>query len=989
MDIRDDATAPDRKPLDWAAIRERLEAERGPRYWRSLEQLADEPAFADFVETEFPSIAPQMDRRRFLQVMGASMALAGLAGCSKPEKGVPYVLQPENMVPGKAEWYASSVSFAGYAQPVLGRTHVGRPTKLEGNPDHPVSRGASTAVIQAAILQLYDPDRSQAPRFKGVDTTWDSVQLEVSNLAERLDRNAGRNLHLLLGASSSPTLRRQLGELLARWPEARLYRHEPFEGDHYRAAERAFGRPVETHYRFESAEWVLSFDHDWLGIGPRELPHAMRWGERKRRAAKGEGEARLLVIESVPTLTGATASERKRIEPDDLPRHVQALAAALGEGATDDDSIEPLPDDRQRWIEAVARGLQQRRGRCLITVGERAPLDVQAAVHRLNQRLGNVGHTVDYSEPVVWLEVGGQRLADLPALVEAMRGGEVEALLMLDCNPVDTAPADLAFEQALDTVPLRIHAGLYYDETAANSHWHLPLTHDLDGWHDGRAADGSVCLGQPLVRAFYSSRTLSEILALLSGDLQPDGRAELRKTWASLDERAWRKALELGFVPDTSFPSITVEAAPIRWDAPPEPVQGLTLRFLPDPSVWDGRLANLGWLQELPKPITKLTWDNVIGVAPSFAEANELGNGDLVRVTLGQQVVIGPVWVMPGHAERTLSLYAGYGRTRAGRVGDRQGYDLSPLRTAAEPWLRRGARLDKTGEFLPLATTQPHHIPHGKEIIKSEPREAAYQKVAEKPQYIVDPSKTLYPPTPPSEPVWGMTIDLDQCIGCNACVVACQAENNVPVVGKEQVAMGRNMHWLRVDHYYAGDPDEPESSAFQPVPCMHCEQAPCEMGCPVNATVHGPDGLNEQVYNRCIGTRTCASYCPYKVRRFNWFDWTGDDEPSLQHQRNPNVTVRSRGVMEKCTYCVQRISEAKIAARIEGRAVADGEVVTACQQTCPTQAIVFGDLSDPGARVREGRDTKRHYALLEELGTRPKTTYLGVVELPKIGEGKA
>ncbi|WP_434457505.1 TAT-variant-translocated molybdopterin oxidoreductase [Stutzerimonas urumqiensis] len=986
MDTRHDANPQDRTPLDWAAIRERLEGERGPRYWRSLEQLADEPAFADFIEAEFPSVAPQMNRRRFLQVMGASLAMAGLAGCGKPEQGVPYVVQPEKIVPGEAQWYASAVTFAGYAQPVLGRTHVGRPTKLEGNPEHPVSRGASTAFTQAAILQLYDPDRSQAPRYKGVHSTWDSVQLEASTLAERLDRQQGRGLHLLLGASSSPTLRRQLGELLQRWPEARLYRHEPFEGDHYLAAERAFGRPVETHYRFEQAEWVLSFEHDWMGAGPRELPHAVRWGERKRRAADGEGEVRLLVVESVPTLTGAKASERKRIEPDELPRYLQALAAALGEGAG---PAEPLPTERQRWIEAVARELQARAGRCLITAGERTPVDVQAAVHRLNRQLGNVGRTLYYTDPVVWLDVDEQRLGDLPALVEAMRAGAVEALFMLGCNPVDTAPADLGFERALDTVPLRIHAGLYYDETAANSHWHLPLTHDLDGWHDSRAADGSVCLGQPLVRTFYSSRTLPELLALLQGDLNPNGRAELRKTWQALDDAAWRRALELGFLPDTAVAPVEVSAGPIAWETPPARVEGLTLRFLPDPSVWDGRLANLGWLQELPKPITKLTWDNVIGVSPALAEAQGLANGDRVRVTLGHNVVVGPVWIMPGQAERTLSLYAGYGRTRAGRVGDALGYGLAPLRTAAEPWLRRGAALARTGERQPLATTQSHHIPHGKEIIRSEPRETAYRKAADKPTVRAEPRKTLYPPTPPNEPVWGMTIDLEQCIGCNACVVACQAENNIPVVGKEQVAKGRAMHWLRVDHYYTGDPAEPESSAFQPVPCMHCEQAPCEVGCPVNATVHGPDGLNEQIYNRCIGTRTCASYCPYKVRRFNWFDWTGDDEPSIQHQRNPNVTVRSRGVMEKCTYCVQRITEAGIAARIEDRPVADGEVQTACQQACPTQAIVFGDLSDPGARVLKGRDTRRHYALLEELGTQPKTTYLGLVELPKIGEGKA
>ena len=965
-------------PLNYAAIRRRLADKAGPEYWRSLEQLADEPQFGEFVDAEFPGLAPQIDRRRFLQLMGASLALAGLAGCGgDPEQGVTYVVQPEKIIPGEAQWYATAIAFAGDAQPVLGRTHVGRPTKLEGNPDHPASLGAATAFTQAAILQLYDPDRSQAPRFQGRETTWEAFATVAAEQAERFDQRGGRGLHVLLGATSSPTLQRQLDELMRRWPEARLYRFEPWEGEELAASERAFGRQLETRQHFHRAEWVVSFDDDWLGPGPRELVNALGWSERKRRAAKGDGEARLFVLESLPTITGAKATERKRIEPAEVGVRVQALAAALGQG-----EAPALSAVDQRWIEELAAGLDRRRGRCLVTVGPYAPVDVQVAVLALNQRLGNIGRTLAFSHPAQLLSAGGQPLQDVQTLVTAIGRGEVDTLLLLDSNPVYSTPQDLGFEDALQQVPLRLHAGLYYDETAAHCHWHLSMSHSLDGWNDLRAADGSACLAQPLVQPFYATRTAAQILAMMMGDQAPDAYALVRQTWAQLDAPGWRRALERGFVEESALPPVEVpriEPGAIETRSP----EGLAVVMRPDPSVWDGRFANLGWLQELPKPINKLTWDNVITVSPALAEQHGISNGGLVQVRLGEGSLTGPAWVMPGQADRTLGVFAGYGRWRAGRVGDRLGYNLAPLRSSAQPWIRHGARIDVLEGHRKLATTQPHHMLYGKELIRSLPEAEAYRPEPPKPE-----PPTLYPAPPDRDTAWGMVIDLDQCIGCNACVIACQAENNIPVVGKEQVAAGRNMHWLRVDHYYKGDLAEPRS-AFQPVPCMHCEQAPCETGCPVNATLHGPDGLNEQIYNRCIGTRTCSSYCPYKVRRFNWFHWTRDDPPAIQAQRNPNVTVRSRGVMEKCTYCVQRISAARIDARMEDREIADGEVETACQQTCPTSAIRFGNLADPQAKVNQERHTRRHYALLEELNTRPKTTYLGVVERPPAGEDKA
>jgi molybdopterin-containing oxidoreductase family iron-sulfur binding subunit len=957
----------------------------GSRYWRSLEALehkalAEHPELLAQLEAEFAeAAAPEgMDRRRFLQLMGASLALGGLTACGPaPDTAVPYVFQPENTVPGIARWYATSVSLGGYAQPVLGRTHVGRPTKLEGNPDHPASLGRCDAFTQAAILRLYDPDRAPAPRNNGQESSWQAFQQHQQGVTKALDQNQGQGLHVVIGASSSPTLARQLEALKARWPRLRVYRHEPFEGLHYEASRLAFGRPLETHRHLEAAEWVLALDDDLLGPGPWQTAHGVGWGQRRLAAAAGKGEARLIVLEPGCSLTGANASERRRIAPSEVRAYVGALAAALGEGPP----AAPLAEADQRWIEHLADQLKARSGRCLISAGTYTPVDVQAAVHRLNARLGNVGRTVTYSEPVCLLTLAGEPLQGLPELVQAMDSDQVSTLLVLDSNPAFNAPGELDFATRMNKVPLRLCASLYYDETAALCHWHLPLSDALDNWNDGRAVDGSLCIQQPLVSPFYSGKAMAEILPLFMGALSTDARAEVRKSAPVLSEPAWREALELGYVKGSAYPAVTTEAAPVRLVNEPAS-EGLQLIIRPDPSVWDGRFANLGWLQELPKPISKLTWTNVVAVAPALAERQGLKNGDLVRVGAAGQSLTGPVWIMPGQQETTLVLYAGYGRHRAGKVADGVGFSITPLQTATSPFQRSGVQLSATGEHQQLASTQMMHGMGNAEPIRQFTRQ---QLAAPVPAAAVLPS--LYPPIPASDTRWGMLIDLDQCIGCNACVVACQAENNIPVVGAEQVAKGRQMHWLRVDHYYEGAPEAP-SSHFLPVPCMHCEQAPCEAGCPVNATVHGTGGLNEMVYNRCIGTRTCSSFCPYKVRRFNWLDWTADDAASTKAMRNPNVTVRARGVMEKCTYCVQRISEARITARKEGRAVADGEVVTACQQTCPTQAITFGNLADDASRVSQGRVSVRHYGLLEALNTRPKTTYLGeIIDGPLDSEG--
>jgi molybdopterin-containing oxidoreductase family iron-sulfur binding subunit len=602
----------------------------------------------------------------------------------------------------------------------------------------------------------------------------------------------------------------------------------------------------------------------------------------------------------------------------------------------------------------------------------------------INVRLGNFGRTATLAEPSLLVPEDG--LESLPALAERIRDGGVRSLAIIGSNPVYSAPGDLGFAELLSSVPMRMHAGLHFDETGALCQWHAPLGHALETWSDARAADGQVTLLQPLIRPFFGGRSGHVLMQGLLGDVFSDDRSLVvetwREAWGEAFEERWRAALVKGFIPDSAPAEVTpdpVPASPPAVAAEGEP-EGLTVVFRPDPSIWDGSFSNIAWLQELPKPLTKVTWDNVILVSTALSGELGIGTGDDVTLELGGRTVTGPAWVMPGQESRTVTVFLGYGRRPVGRVMEDLGYDAYRIRTSNAPWHASGARLTTAGTKTLLASTQLHFALDGMDMVRFvSPAEARSQPSEPKPKAGQARATTIYPVYPFDSPSWGMSIDTDLCIGCNACVVACVAENNIPMVGKAQVAKGREMHWLRVDRYYEGPPEDPRT-VFQPVPCMHCEKAPCEMGCPVNATTHSPDGLNQQVYNRCIGTRTCSSFCPYKVRRFNWFDLTGNDPPEIQAVRNPDVTVRDRGVMEKCTYCVQRIRAAEIQAKIEGRPIRDGEVRTACQQACPTDAIVFGDVTDPDTAVSRRKESARDYSLLEEVNTWPRTTYLSRID---------
>jgi len=984
----------ERSPADMiSTIRARLGGKSGRALWRSLEEHSQTKDFQAFLDAEFPSIAPmaaEIDRRSLLKVMGASLALAGLSGCSgePDEEALPYVRSPEFVIPGNPKYYATAVTVAGYAQPAIGKTDAGRPVKLEGNPEHPATGGATDLFLQAALIGLYDPDRSQAPRRLGRPASWDAFDAAMVGWARELDARGGAGFRLVTGTVTSPTLARQIRAMMARWPQARWHVLEPVnDGLRREAVRRVFGRPLEPHLMLDQAEVVVSLDDDLLGPGPYQAVRARRWSFRRHAFQRGEGKSRLFVAEPVLSISGAMAEDRLIAGANRVPVLAQALAQRLGvPGGT-----EAGLDERERqWVDAATAALRAHPGRALVSVGAQHVPEAQALGYLVNERIGALGSTLRFSDPITVEPPDGMR--SMEALVEAMNGGEVSTLAMLGVNPAYATPAGLAFREALEKVELRIHAGLHYDETAALSHWHVPLEHELETWSDTRAVDGTVSIVQPLVRPFYSVRSQHAILDNFVG--RPGDRVEAvretwRATWRDGFEERWRDALFLGFVAGSAPAFVTPDVAThdIALPASRE-AKGLSLVVRPDATVWDGRFAANAWLQETPKPFSKLTWGNAILVSPQLAAEEEIANGDELRLTVGERTVTGPAWIMPGQEADTVAVTLGYGRTRGAGAAEGEGYDAYTVLPGSAAHLD-DVTVEKTGEKRAIASTQLHQAMDGYDFVRvvDAPDGRVHKPDLPESEKVGARAPTFYPVQEWESPSWGMSIDLDACIGCNACVVACMVENNVPVVGKELVAQGREMHWLRVDHYHEGPPEEPKSY-FQPVPCMHCEQAPCEMGCPVNAAVHSQDGLNLQVYNRCIGTRTCSSFCPYKVRRFNWFDYTGDDPEPIRAMRNPDVTVRQRGVMEKCTYCIQRISDARITAKKEGRAIRDGEVRTACQQACPTQAIVFGDVKDPDTEVSRLKAGPRDYSLLEEVNTWPRTTYLARIEKKQADDGE-
>lgn len=1019
-------------------VREKLKGKNGPEFWRSLDEVAETPEFQAWVEDEFPnrSSLVEIDRRSLLKFMGASMVLAGISGCRSlflpTEKVVPYVKQPEDIVPGKPLEFASVMAHNGSAIGLLVTSHTGRPTKIEGNPNHPSSLGKTDHFAQAALIDLYDPDRFAGVFNDGMISGWDLFWRESRTRVAEFAKTQGQGLYFLTETVVSPTIRRQIEEILAKHPQAKWVEYESVSNDGVAIGSvLAFGQVVTTTYHLASAKVILSLDADFLHSMPDSVRMARDFSQGRKFAGVEDAAAisRLYVVESSPTLTGAMADHRYTGSPALVEAYARTLAAAMGVAVTDVPSNTGIPEG---WMSAVMEDLMAAGSEAVVIPGQMASPAVHALCHAINERLGSAGvdkivrHTESFRGQVAGqIDPVGPTAAGrtgLRGLVEDMKAGAVKGLFILGGNPVFSAPWDFNFEELLAKVPFSHHHTLWMNETSKACKWVTGDSHFLESWSDAAGFDGTVSIGQPLISPIRDTKSTVEILAGIQGDARP-GYELVRETHRSRVvgpfDKVWTQWLNDGIIVNPANP-VPVSLNPAMNLGPSPQANGIAVLFRPDPTVWDGRYSNNGWMQELPKPLTTLTWDNAALMSPKTAQAAGLKDGDHVEIAVGDQKVKLPTLMVVGHPDDAVTLHLGYGRKVVGTVGEGTGFDVRPLRSSMSMAVAYGGTLTKVTGRTNLALTQTHHSMEKRPLVK-------YSTVAD---YLKDPKQknyseklaeeggSMYPENleewPFEGPQWGMTIDLNVCTGCHACVTACQAENNIPVVGKDQVSKGREMHWIRIDRYYrvrssgADATDESEGlkdildsnnieTIFTPTACMHCEKAPCEPVCPVAATVHSHEGLNQMVYNRCVGTRYCSNNCPYKVRRFNYLNYTDNQDQFsnrteivngvvssdkvngralLKMIGNPNVTVRGRGVMEKCTYCVQRINETRVQAKLEKRDIRDGEIKTACQQVCPTGAIVFGNVADPNSEVSKLKALQRNYSVLPEINTKNRTTYL-------------
>ncbi len=968
--------------LNLEVIQNRLEQAKGAGYWRSLDELFSTEGFRDYLHREFPRQASEWidddGRRNFLKIMGASLALAGLSACTKqPEEYImPYVQAPEKLVNGKPLFYATAFPVSGVANPVLVETHEFRPTKVEGNPEHPASLGSADVPTQASVLGLYDPDRLQTVNYIGEIRTYTSFLSEFLQILAKQKAKNGAGIRILTETVTSPTLYSQLQEALKAYPGAKWYQWEPTGHGRRNGAQFAFGQYLNPVYKFAEAEVVLSIDSNFLANGPGGVRYARDFASKRTLRDGAMEQSRFYAVESSPSSTGVKADHRLSVKPSEIPAFVRNLAAALSGGGT----------GSSKFMQVLVKDLQAAKGKSIVIAGDDQSPEVHAVVHYINQVLENNGKTVVFTAALDQKPV--DQWADLNSLAQDLRSGQVDVLLILGGNPVYSAPPEMNLRGLIQMAKTRVRLGLYDDETSEVCQWIIPEAHAFEMWSDAPAYDGTISIIQPLIAPLYGGKSAHDVLAAFTENPDMSGYTTLRNFWKARHtgsdfETWWKRSIHDGFVKDSALPAVSVTARLIP-AAAAVGGSGYEISFHSDPYVLDGRYANNAWLQELPRPITRLTWDNAVVVSPKTAAELKVENDDRVEITANGKSIKGSIYILPGQPDGSIDISLGYGRTRSGRAGNGAGFSGYTLRSASNPYFATGAKVVSVGEKFRLAPVQHHFAMEGREPIKAGTLEE-YKKdpyFAQKESETAPKGLTILPSDWEYKGyAWGMAIDLTSCNGCNACVVACQAENNIAVVGKEQVLNTREMHWIRIDRYYSGSENDPDMF-FQPVGCHHCENAPCEIVCPVAATVHDSEGLNNMVYNRCVGTRYCSNNCPYKVRRFNFLLYTDWETESLKLQRNPDVSVRSRGVMEKCTYCVQRINYAKITAEKEDRRVKDGEIVPACAATCPSQAIVFGDLNDPKSKVSLAKREKTNYSLLGELNTRPRTTYLAEIRNP-------
>ncbi len=955
-----------------------------PRYWRSLEEFEGTARNQPQEEIGEEGIEfSGASRRRFLSLMAGSMALAGLTGCTRQptETIMPYVDPPENVIPGKPKYYATAAPVNGIAEGVIVESHLGRPTKVEGNPDHPANQGSTSVHSQACLMDLYDPDRAKEIVYLGVPRAWDAFLEAWQQGIAPVAGGKGAGFRVLSETIVSPTLGAQIQAVLKKYPAARWHQFDPAGPHSARAAAlTVFGKPVNTYYKFDAADVVVSLDADFLACGFASTRYARDFSIRRRRGDRLDMN-RLYAIESTMTATGGKADHRLALRYAEVESFAMELAAALGIEGSGSGAY-------SFWVTRLARDLQAHKGSSVIIPGEHQSPAVHALAHAMNAALGNAGKTVIYTDPLEIQPV--DQIESLRQLAREMNNGQVELLLILGGNPVYNAPLDFEFAKGLERVKTSIHTGLHFNETSLKTTWHIPEPHFLEDWGDARAFDGTVSIIQPLIAPLYDGSHSQ--LQILDAMLQLPGRSSyeiVRAYWTAQSgsndfEQWWRKSVHDGLVENSALPAIAPASRKnFTMVSAPRPKGLLELVFRPDVYMYDGRYTNNVWLQELPHPMTKLTWDNAVFLSPKTARRLGFDNQQHVELNFRGRRVQGSVWILPGQPDESVTVDLGWGRWHSGRAGNGAGFNAYALRSSDALWSGVDVELRKLDTPYPLATTQMQQAMEGRDVVISNSIEG-YKKDRDFVSQVEHPppeNLTIYPHWYYTGYAWSMSIDLSACVNCQACVVACQAENNIPVVGKEQVLARRAMHWLRIDTYYKGDIDLP-AAHYMPVPCMQCENAPCELVCPVQATNHSRDGLNDMVYNRCIGTRYCSNNCPYKVRRFNFLlfqDWSTE---TWKMQRNPDVSVRSRGVMEKCTYCVQRIREAEITSQDENRFIRDGEIQTACMQACPTQAIVFGDKNNPANRVSKLKAENLNYALYAELNTRPRTTYLAELRNP-------
>jgi MoCo/4Fe-4S cofactor protein with predicted Tat translocation signal len=1000
-----------KQELTLEAARAKLAGQTGKTYWRSVDELADTPEFREMVGREFPAQAAEwidpVSRRGFLKVMSASLALAGLSGCTKqPDEPIyPYVKEPEDLVLGRPVYFATAMPFNTGAVPLLVKTDAYRPIKVDGNPEHPVNRGSSDPISQGSLLDLYDPDRSQRVINRGEVREFAAFLAVFRAMLADKKASGGAGLYILSDTVTSPSLAAQWKAAQQNYPNAKWVQWDPVNRDSaYSASKTAFGDYYDAQYRLQGADVIVSLDADFLsGIThPGFHRLAADYASRRKLTDPSISMNRLYAVESAPSTTGFTAEHRLALKPSDIAPFAAALAAAVGAGGG---SAQTPSGPAGKFLTAIAADLKANAGKCVVIPGEQQTPAVHLAAMAINQALGNVGKTVVYTETVNPMpSIQGQ---DLVSLVNDMKAGKVDWLVILNANPVYTAPVDLQFEEALNKVKMSAHLGSHLNETGLVTEWHINGAHYLESWSDARAYDGTASVIQPMIDPLYGGKTAHDVIQSMldQPDLTPYD--VVRKTWqGSLgsgdQEHAWRKILHDGMVSGTAFEAKTVSAkiGDLQATAPNAADGTVEVIFRPDPNVYDGRYANVGWLQEIPKPVTSLSWDNAALMSYRTLSKFKLAEQDVIAIESNGNTVLAPVMAVPGHPDDAVTVYLGYLRPHGGRVAGGLGFNAYSIRTSNALLFAPGASMKNTGKTYEFAVTKSHYTDHrsvmaggdgsgthsleGNEALtRGVVRYATLDEFKENPNFAheeedPEPDTSLFANWRYDKNAWGMAVDMNSCVGCNACVVSCYAENNIAVVGRHNTMTGRIMQWLRIDTYFEGDLDAPKAH-FQPMTCQHCENAPCEQVCPVGATVHSPEGLNVMVYNRCVGTRYCSNNCPYKVRRFNFLLYSDWDTESLKLMRNPDVTVRSRGVMEKCSYCLQRISAAKISADKQNRDIRDGEVVTACQQACPTGAIVFGNINDKASKVAKVKAQQRNYGVLADLNTRPRTTYIAEV----------